>query len=105
MAGVLNAERESMISNHACLQPEFQQVKELKKEGLPRDSPSIVFAAAVALIGRPPQRRHKSSYKAPAQDNETLDHLLSIVENKISLLANQPSLQVEFSAPSTNWQR
>jgi hypothetical protein len=73
--------------------------KSQNKEGLPRDSPSIVFAAAVAFTGRPPQRRPGSSYKAPAYDNETLDHLLSIVENKISLLANQLSLQVEFFSP------
>jgi hypothetical protein len=55
--------------------------KEKNKEGLPCGSPSIVFTAAVALIGRPPQRRQLSSYKAPAHDNETLDHLLSIVES------------------------
>jgi hypothetical protein len=73
------------------------KMKSQNKEGLPRDSPSIVFAAAVAFTGRPPQRRPGSSYKAPAYDNETLDHLLSIVENKVSLLANQPSLQAEFS--------
>ena len=88
-----------MISDHASLRAEFHQVKEPKKEGLPRDSPSIVFAAAVAFTGRPPQRRPGSSYKAPAYDNETLDHLLSIVENKVSLLANQPGLQVEFFSP------
>jgi hypothetical protein len=66
------------------------------KEGLSRDSPSIVFAAAVALTGRPPQRRYESSHKAPAQDNETLDHLLSLLKDGVSLLANHSPSQAIF---------
>lgn len=104
---VLNATRESMIfrsCTSAGRVPALWTVKpkEQNKEGLPRDSPSIVFAAAVAFTGRPPQRRPGSSYKAPAYDNETLDHLLSLLKTRSVCWRITAACKWNFSARAAN---
>jgi hypothetical protein len=66
------------------------------KEGLPQDSPSIVFAAAVALLDA-----HLSGGMIPATKlrPRTMRHWITsfrLLKDRLSLLANQSDLQEIF---------
>src|SRR5262249_58799529 len=71
--------------------PDTDRRRARKREGLPVGSPSIVETVVAGLRGRamrqgPRTRRGSSSVPATAaRDNETLDHLLSVVDDSCSL--------------------